>query len=157
MKSYARVVPALLLINIMVVGCLGITGPSDPPLRTLVLSKSGAGTGSVVATPAATAYAQGTTVTITATADSGSVFTGWSGDGTGQGNPCTIVMSKDRTVTAAFTASTGVGQFDGTYDGTWSGGQSDGSTLTGTFTWTISNGAMIGTFAPISGSTTTMS
>ena len=160
MRSYARLLPTLLLAGIMMVGCLGMdstTAPSDPPLRTLTLSKSGAGTGSIVATPAATAYAQGTTVSIAATADSGSAFTGWSGDGAGQANPCTIIMSRDRTVTAAFTASTGVGQFDGTYDGTWSGGQSDGSTLTGTFTWTVASGVIQGAFAPISGSTATMS
>src|SRR5881296_1837858 len=129
MRSYARVLPTLLLVGFMMVGCLGMdstTAPSDPPLRTLTLSKSGAGTGSIVATPAATAYAQGTTVSIAATADSGSAFTGWSGDGAGQANPCTIIMSRDRTVTAAFTG-------------------------------TVASGVMQGAFAPISGSTATMS
>ena len=99
MRSYACLLPTLLLAGIMMVGCLGMdstTGPSDPPLRTLTLSKSGAGTGSIVATPAATAYAQGTTVSIAATADSGSAFTGWSGDGAGQANPCTLRPAADK-------------------------------------------------------------
>src|SRR2546426_609280 len=68
MRSYARLLPTLLLVGIMMVGCLGMdstTAPSDPPLRTL--------------------------------------------------------------------------------------------TLTGTFTWTVASGVMQGAFAPISGSTATMS
>src|SRR6185295_4385807 len=113
MNSYARILAALFIMGIMIEGCLGKDSTTAPPLPTLTLSTSGAGTGSVVATPAATSYAQGTTVSITATADSGSAFTGWGGDATGQGNPCTITMSTNRTVTAAFTPSTGVGQFDG--------------------------------------------
>lgn len=156
MRSYARVLPTLLfVVGIMIAGCLGSTAPSGP--RTLTLSKSGAGNGSVVATPAGASYDEGTSVSIAATPDSVSAFTGWSGDCAGQDNPCTIVMSGNKTVTAAFTPNTGVGQFDGTYDGTWTGGQSDGSTLTSTFTWTITAGVVHGTFAPISGSTVAMS
>jgi hypothetical protein len=154
MTSHARVQATLLLLGLTMVGCVGsdsATSPEDPPLRTLAVSMSGAGSGSVVATPADSAYADGTTVSIAATPDAGSAFAGWSGDCMGQANPCSLVMSANRSVNGAFTAGTGVGQFDGTYDGTWSGGQSDGSTLNGTFTMTVANGVVTGSFAPISG------
>ena len=139
-----------LLVVMMTSACP--ENPAQVQLRTLTLLKAGAGTGSVVATPAAASYADGTTVSITAAPASGSAFTGWSGDCTGPTNPCSITMSADRTVTGTFTASSGAGRFDGQFAGSWSGGQSDGSNLTGTLTLTITNGAVQGTIAPISGS-----
>jgi subtilisin family serine protease len=47
-----------------------------------------------------------TAVSVTATPASGSLFTGWSGDCAGQGNPCQLVMHAGRTATAEFTAIT---------------------------------------------------
>jgi hypothetical protein len=52
-----------------------------------------------------TSYGDGTGVTLTATADPGSSFDGWSGENCsviGQ-NPCTVPMTKARSVTARFT------------------------------------------------------
>ena len=157
MNSCARVLPALLLLGTIAAGCIGSDSSTAPSHYTLTVSASGSGSGSTLATPAAASYEPGTAVSITATADSGSAFTGWGGDGAGQGNPCSLTMSSDKTVTATFTTSTGVGQFDGVYDGTWTGGQSNGATLTGPFTVTVDGGVIVGTFAPLSGSTAAMS
>ena len=129
----------------------GPTGP-QPNAFTLTLSRTGAGGGTMAATPSATTYVEGSTVSILATPASGSSFTGWAGDCTGPMNPCSLIMNMNRSVSGAFTASSGVGQFDGDYAGTWSGGQSNGTNLAGTLTLSISNGALQGTLAPISGS-----
>src|SRR5258708_6773966 len=91
------------------------TNPAEVKLRSLTLSKAGAGSGSFVSAPSAAGYADGATVSLAATAASGSAFTGWSGDCTGPTNPCILVMSMDRTVTGTFTPNTGVGQFDGDF------------------------------------------
>ncbi|CAN5902738.1 hypothetical protein BH11GEM1_BH11GEM1_18120 [soil metagenome] len=127
------------------------TGP-QPNTFTLTLSRTGAGSGTVAATPSATAYVEGSTVSITATPASGSAFTGWAGDCKGPANPCSLVMSMNRSVSGTFTSGSGVGQFDGDYAGTWSGGQSNGTNLTGTMTLSISNGVLQGTLSPMSGS-----
>ena len=82
-----------------------VTGPPE----TLTVSRTGAGTGTVTSSPAgidcgATCshdFAGGTLVTLTPTPDSGSVFTGWSGDCTGTGG-CTVTMDQARSVTASF-------------------------------------------------------
>ncbi|MEX2428076.1 MAG: malectin domain-containing carbohydrate-binding protein, partial [Bacteroidales bacterium] len=47
-------------------------------------------------------YTEGTEVTFTAIPDERYMFTGWSGDLSGTGNPATIVMDADKTVTANF-------------------------------------------------------
>lgn len=165
MNSCARVLPVLLLLGITAAGCIGSNSttspsnspPSNPPRYTLTLSASGAGSGSTLAAPAESSYAQDTVITLTATADVGSAFTGWGGDCMGQTqNPCSLTMNTNKAVTAMFTSSTGVGQFDGTYDGTWTGQQSNGATLSGPFTMTIAGGVITGTFAPLSGSTASM-
>jgi len=127
--------------------------PAQARLRTLTLNAAGAGTGSVLATPLRSGYSDGTTVSLAATPASGSAFTGWSGDCAGTTNPCSIIMSADRTVTATFASATSVGRFDGVYTGTWSGGQSDGMTLNGTLAMTVANGVVTGAIVPISGST----
>lgn len=80
--------------------------------RTLTVTKSGAGTGLVISSDAAIncgatcsqdGYNGSDDITLTATADSGSVFTGWSGDCTGL--TCSVQMSQDRTVNANFELS----------------------------------------------------
>lgn len=47
----------------------------------------------------------GSSVKLTADADDGYVFSGWTGDCTGTGDNCTVVMSTDRDVTATFVAA----------------------------------------------------
>jgi hypothetical protein len=77
--------------------------------RTLTVTKTGAGSGTVTSTPVGIAcgsscirkFAKGTSVTLVATAASGSVFAGWSGACTGTGK-CHVAMSQARAVTAAF-------------------------------------------------------
>ncbi len=58
--------------------------------------------GSVTKTPYKTAYALGEKVILKADADDGYEFTGWSGGLSGTGNPVTIIMHANRTVTANF-------------------------------------------------------
>jgi uncharacterized repeat protein (TIGR02543 family) len=58
--------------------------------------------GSVTKTPDKTAYALGEKVILRAVADDGYQFTGWSGGFSGNGNPVTIIMYANRTVTANF-------------------------------------------------------
>ena len=77
--------------------------------RTLAVTKSGAGAGTVSSSPAgidcgATCvhdFDTGTGVTLTAVPASGSVFTGWSGDCSGS-EACTLTMDADHPVTATF-------------------------------------------------------
>jgi hypothetical protein len=66
--------------------------------------------GSVVASPSSSDgyYAAGTSVSITASPATGYVFTGFSGDLSGSANPQSVTMSAPRTVTANFSALTGV-------------------------------------------------
>ena len=79
------------------------------PPETLTVSKGGAGAGTVTSSPAGIScgatcthdFAGGTMVTLTPTPDSGSAFTGWSGDCTGTGG-CTVTMDQARAVTANF-------------------------------------------------------
>ncbi|KJU83032.1 secreted protein containing DUF1566, partial [Candidatus Magnetobacterium bavaricum] len=83
-------------------------------LVNLAISKSGTGSGTVTSSPAgincgstcSASFATGTSVTLTATADSGSTFTGWSGDCSGTTSTCTVTMSVAKGVTATFTANT---------------------------------------------------
>ncbi|MBF0537021.1 MAG: DUF1566 domain-containing protein, partial [Nitrospirae bacterium] len=88
--------------------------PTPPPTQyTLNVTTTGAGTGLVTSSPGTLqwdgsigmgTYSSGTSVTLTATANSGSTFTGWSGDCTGTGS-CTVTMSATRHVTATFTVT----------------------------------------------------
>lgn len=130
---------------------------SKPQVRTLSLQQSGAGAGSLVATPAGPTYSDGSAVSIAAVATAGSVFTGWTGDCTGTTSPCSITMSGDKAVTAMFRSATGVGQFDGAYSGAWSGQQSDGEVIPFTFTMTVLDGVLTGDTPPLSGSTRVIS
>lgn len=85
--------------------------PTTATQRTLTVSKSGAGTGTVSSTPAGIdcgadctdSFNDGTTVTLEAIAAEGSIFNGWSGCGsvTGEGD-CVVSMTQNRTVTANF-------------------------------------------------------
>lgn len=80
-----------------------------PPRKTLTVSTSGDGSGTVTSTPAAidcgvtcsASLEQGTKVTLTATPASGSNFGGWSGACSGTGD-CQVTMSEAKAVTATF-------------------------------------------------------
>jgi uncharacterized repeat protein (TIGR02543 family) len=58
--------------------------------------------GSVTKTPDKMVYTLGQKVILRAVADDGYQFTGWSGGFSGTGNPVTIIMHANRTVTANF-------------------------------------------------------
>lgn len=81
--------------------------------RTLTLSVSGTGTGTITVTPEGTfegnalvsRYANGAEVTVEAQADAGSAFAGWVGNvppGSELDNPLSVVMDRDRVLTARF-------------------------------------------------------
>jgi hypothetical protein len=80
------------------------------PALALVVARAGAGEGTVVSDPAgidcgadcSERYWTGTAVTLTATAAAGSVFSSWDGACAGQGNPCTLTITTDASVTANF-------------------------------------------------------
>jgi len=61
------------------------------------------GSGTVTLDPQGGVYDSLTTVTLTATPDPGYVFSGWSGDLTGNANPDSVVMDTIKSVTAIFT------------------------------------------------------
>ncbi len=80
----------------------------------LVVSKTGTGTGTVVADMGTIAcgascsgfYASGTIVTLTASADPTSTFAGWSGDCAGTAATCMVTVDRMRSVGATFTLRT---------------------------------------------------
>jgi hypothetical protein len=80
----------------------------------LSVTRGGNGSGTVTSQPAgiscgaacSAAYASGTSITLTAAPDSGSTFSGWSGDCSGTGT-CTVSMTQARAVTATFAAGQG--------------------------------------------------
>lgn len=80
------------------------------PGRTLTVTKSGTGSGTVASSPAgidcgstcSSSDEDGTSVTLTATPVTGSTFTGWTGCDSVDTDKCTVVMDSDRTVTATF-------------------------------------------------------
>ena len=90
------------------VGTATIT--NDDVTHALVVSLSGAGTGTVTSTPAGVAcgadcsesYPHNAVVTLAATASAGSTFVGWTGACSGTGS-CQLTMTGDRQVTATFT------------------------------------------------------
>jgi uncharacterized repeat protein (TIGR02543 family) len=68
------------------------------------LSVTVVGTGcSVTKNPNSATYLSGTIINLTPVAASGWVFSGWSGDLSGNANPATITMTTDKVVTATFT------------------------------------------------------
>lgn len=73
----------------------------------LATATAGNGQGSISANPAGPAYPAGTAVTLTPQPASGSIFSGWSGDGTGTLTRL-VTMDGNKSVTASFTAATAV-------------------------------------------------
>ena len=118
--------PALFLIALAVLnGCSAITdatnkdatNESNPYL--LDLTSAGPGSGQTSPPASKKSYAKGSVVTVTATPASGSVFTGWRGNGCKQPvNPCAVLMDNDLSVIALFGLATGLQQYDGEYTGT---------------------------------------
>jgi hypothetical protein len=86
-------------------------GPANAQLS---LSLAGAGSGSVVSSPAgidcgstcSATFSEGSTVTLTASAASGSTFSGWAGAGCSGTGSCAVTMSGAQSVTATFTEDT---------------------------------------------------
>jgi hypothetical protein len=87
-----------------------------PILRTLTLSSTGAGTGTIDMDPTGAEienalearYTNGTTVKLFAEADAGSVFRGWSGNvpsGKELDNPLSVLMDRERVISARFEPS----------------------------------------------------
>ncbi len=87
-------------------------GLAAPPVTSLSLavSRSGNGTGTITSTPPGIAcgsvcsnsFPLGGTVVLTAEADTGSTFTSWSGCDSVNGNECTVGITAEKTVVAAF-------------------------------------------------------
>ena len=73
---------------------------------TLTVAKTGTGTGTVTSTPAGSSFSAGTVVSLTAVPDATSTFTGWSGACSGTANPCSLTISANTSVTAAFSLET---------------------------------------------------
>jgi hypothetical protein len=93
---------------------LNTTGAS-PPQRTLTVTTSGTGSGTVTGagidcggaghSDCSETVAQGATITLAASAASGSAFGGFSGGGCGATTPCTVTLDSDQSVAATFTAN----------------------------------------------------
>jgi hypothetical protein len=62
------------------------------------------GDGSVIKNPNQVTYAYNTVVTLTAVPDTGSTFTGWSGDASGTSLTTTVTMTSNKVVAATFTS-----------------------------------------------------
>lgn len=84
-------------------------------LRTLTVTRTGSGNGTVTSSPAGIScgavctfnFADGTVVTLTATPAAGDTFGGWSGGGGGNNNcnnaaTCTLTMDRTRSISARF-------------------------------------------------------
>jgi len=105
--------------------------PGAPPaffrvnasLFAVRIIKTGEGKGSVTSEPAGIhcgetcvlALPANAVVTLIATSEPGSVFAGWSGDGTGTA-PCVLTMNGPRAVTATFSPSPPVGLVNGDFE-----------------------------------------
>lgn len=124
MRQYVFLYASLLALLLVLAACGGRGEAARP---TLTVTKAGTGGGTVMGADincgddCTGSYTTGTTVTLTATPDSGSVFTGWSGDCSG--DSCDLTMDSDKAVTATFDAEPPAPQgkeLSGTAEG-WTG------------------------------------
>jgi len=86
--------------------------PTTLPRHELIVTKSGAGSGSISADDcpfdcSSHFYNHNSTVTLNASASGGSTFANWSGEGCSGAGNCVVTMSQARTVTATFTTTGG--------------------------------------------------
>jgi hypothetical protein len=89
--------------------------------RTLAVTKAGRGSGTVTSSPAgiscgvscSAAFALGSSVTLTASPNSGSRFSGWSGNCSGKTNTCTLTMRANQAAKATFALTCKVPQLKG--------------------------------------------
>ncbi|MGZ6662357.1 MAG: InlB B-repeat-containing protein [Solirubrobacteraceae bacterium] len=90
-----------------------VTFTPAPPVRTLHVTTSGAGSGTVSGpgidcgggpahTACSTSVANGTQLALTATSLAGSRFSGFSGGGCATASPCTVTMTSDMSIDARF-------------------------------------------------------
>ncbi len=86
---------------------------NPPAQQTLTVTPTGSGSGTIASSPSGIscpgacshAYDQGSQITLSATAATGSTFAGWTGAGCSGAGACTLTLSSDTTVSAAFTAN----------------------------------------------------
>ena len=107
--TYTYDVSGTYSVNLEVTG----SGGSNTHIRTNYITVTDAqvqhtltvnivGEGSVTLAPGGGTYYLGTEVKLTPVSDAGWVFHGWSGDLSGYGNPTTLVMDTNKTITATF-------------------------------------------------------
>ena len=95
---------------LLIDGAKSVAADFGPIQRTLAVSRTGGGTGSVTSNLAGIAcgntcsamFNSGATVQLTATSAADSTFSGWGGACAGQGNPCAVTLNSDSSVTATF-------------------------------------------------------
>ena len=104
-----------------------ITANFGPLYYTLLTS---AANGSVELSPTGGSYNSGTVVTLTAIPASGYTFSSWSGDLSGNGNPQTIAITGNKTVTATFAYNT---NSSGPFYVSPSGSDNNGGTINSPF------------------------
>src|SRR5207247_395329 len=75
-------------------------------INTYTLSVSVVGNGTVTRAPNLATYPHGTAVSVSAVPDPTWRFTGWSGDTTAVANPLSLIMTRDRSLTATFALET---------------------------------------------------
>ncbi len=135
----------------------------DIDQKALAVTKTGTGSGTVTSTPtgiscgaSCTAYfPTSSEVTLTATADSGSIFSGWSGGGCSGTGSCTVTLTDNTNVTAAFTRQVSLNvQLSSTAAGLVKGGGSisgsgiscsavNGGSTTGTCSGSFNSGSTV--------------
>jgi hypothetical protein len=80
-----------------------LTKPEEQPgIGHYKLTVTTEGSGTVELVPPGEIYNEGTQVQLTAVPDASAVFSGWSRDLSGSGNPATITMDSDKSVQATF-------------------------------------------------------
>jgi uncharacterized repeat protein (TIGR02543 family) len=101
-------------VTVTISGNKNVTANFTQNQYTLTVSITPSGSGSVAKNPDKASYIYGEQVTLTATANSGYIFDKWSGDATGTGNPITLTINENKTVTANFAPITLQSPSDGT-------------------------------------------
>ena len=134
--SLFRLLIAITMLQYLVAGAIpSLAAPATEPVQSavnglilsptvayqLTVSKPGSGTGTVTSDPTGIDcgvtcsfnFEESTVVTLTAVVDTGSTFTGWSGEGcTGTGTCVVNMGTADKSVTATFEETVEVTGFD---------------------------------------------